>query len=69
MKKLSFFHTPLVQGAVRDEGTSRTYMDSIYPAIPDFELMNACVEAAEEEQIPAHVGMARSHDRDRKSVV
>ena len=24
--------------------------------------MNACVEAAEEEQIPAHVGMARSHD-------
>ena len=52
----------LVQGAVRDEGTSRTYIDSIYPAIPDFELMNACVEAAEEEQIPAHVGMARSHD-------
>lgn len=37
----------LVQGAVRDEGTSRTYIDSIYPAIPDFELMNACVEAAE----------------------
>ena len=35
----------LVQGAVRDEGTSRTYIDSIYPAIPDFELMNACVEA------------------------
>ena len=52
----------LVQGAVRDEGTSRTYIDSIYPAIPDFELMNACVEAAEEEQISAHVGMARSHD-------
>ena len=52
----------LVQGAVRDEGTSRTYIDSIYPAIPDFELMNACVEVAEEEQIPAHVGMARSHD-------
>ena len=46
-----------MQGAVRDEGTSRTYIDSIYPAIPDFELMNACAEAAEEEQIPAHVGM------------
>ena len=52
----------LVQGTVRDEGTSKTYIDSIYPAIPDYELMNACVEAAEEEQIPAHVGMARSHD-------
>ena len=52
----------LVQGAVRDEGTSRTYIDSIYPAIPDFELMSACVKVAEEEQIPAHVGMARSHD-------
>lgn len=52
----------LVQGTVRDEGTYKTYIDSIYPAIPDFELMSACVEAAEEEQIPAHVGMARSHD-------
>ena len=52
----------LVQGTVRDEGTSKTYIDSIYPAIPDFELMSACVKVAEEEQIPAHVGMARSHD-------
>ena len=52
----------LVQSAVRDEGTSKTYIDSIYPAIPDYELMSACVQAAVEEQIPCHVGMARSHD-------
>ena len=38
----------LVQGTVRDEGTSNPYIDSIYPAIPDFELMSACVKVAEE---------------------
>ena len=52
----------LVQGTVRDEGTSKTYIDPIYPAIPDFELMSACVSAADREQIPYYVGMARSHD-------
>ena len=52
----------LVQGTVRDEGTSKTYIDSKYPAIPDIELMSASVAATEEEQIPALVGMARSHD-------
>lgn len=51
-----------VQGAVRDEGTSKTYIDTIYPAVPDYELMNACVQAAAEENIPYHVGLARSHD-------
>ena len=52
----------LVQGAVRDEGTSKTYIDSIYPAIPDYELFSACVEAARKEMIPFHVGLGRSHD-------
>ena len=52
----------LVQGAVRDEGTSKTYIDSIYPAVPDYELLNACVKVAEKEAIPHHVGLGRSYD-------
>ena len=52
----------LVQGAVRDEGTSKTYLDPIYPAVPDYELLAACVEAAREKRFSAHVGLARSHD-------
>ena len=52
----------LVQGTVRDEGTSKTYIDSVYPAVPDYELLNACVEAAKREGIPFHVGLGRSHD-------
>ena len=52
----------LVQGAVRDEGTSKTYLDPIYPAVPDYELLAACVEAAREKKFSAHVGLARSHD-------
>ena len=52
----------LVQGAVRDEGASKTYLDPIYPAVPDFDLLCACAAAVKEEEIPAHVGLARSHD-------
>ncbi len=52
----------LVQGAVRDEGASKTYLDPIYPAVPDFDLLCACAAAAKEEGIPVHVGLARSHD-------
>ena len=52
----------LVQGAVRDEGTSKPYLDPIYPAVPDYELLAACVEAAREKKFSAHVGLARSHD-------
>ena len=52
----------LVQGAVRDEGASKTYLDPIYPAVPDFELLCACAAAVKEEGIPAQVGLIRSHD-------
>ena len=31
----------MVQGTVRDEGTSKTYIELIYPAVPDYELLNA----------------------------
>ena len=52
----------LVNGAVRDDGASDTYIDSIFPAIPDTELLIACMESAKELKAEYHVGIARSHD-------
>lgn len=52
----------LVNGAVRDDGASRAYIDSIYPAIPDTRLLMATIQAAEENKFPFHIGRGRSHD-------
>lgn len=52
----------IVSGAVRDDGASKTYIDPIFPAVPDAGLMVHCIEAAKEHSIPHHIGIARSHD-------
>lgn len=52
----------IANGAVRDEGTSSTYISSIYPAIPDTELLTTIIEATKELNIPSYVGRVRSHD-------
>lgn len=52
----------LVNGAVRDDGASKAYIESIYPAIPDTELLINIMEAAKEYKVPFFVGKARSHD-------
>ena len=52
----------MVQGAVRSDGASKMYIDPVYPAVPDFDLMTACVTAARQDQLPYHVGLCRSHD-------
>lgn len=52
----------LVQGAVRDDGASRTYVGEQYPAVPDFDLLNDCVAAARELGAPHVAGICRSHD-------
>ncbi len=52
----------IVNGAVRDEGTSKTYIDPIFPAIPDTNFLVACIDSAKEMGFPFHVGIARSHD-------
>jgi uridine phosphorylase len=52
----------LVSGAVRDDGASKTYIDSIFPAVPDSALLIACVQAAKARNIRHHTGIARSHD-------
>lgn len=52
----------LVSGAVRDDGTSKTYIDPIFPAVPDSALLFACVNAAKAREYRFHTGIARSHD-------
>ncbi|MDF2631780.1 MAG: udp1 [Caproiciproducens sp.] len=52
----------LINGAVRDDGASKTYIDPIYPAVPDTELLLCTMEAAAEQSFRSHVGKARSHD-------
>lgn len=52
----------IVNGAVRDDGTSRSYVDSTFPAIPDTELLFDVIEAAKKQEFPYHVGIGRSHD-------
>ena len=52
----------LVSGAVRDDGASKTYIDAIFPAVPDTDLFMACIQAAKENKFSYHTGIARSHD-------
>lgn len=52
----------LINGAVRDEGTSKAYIDASYPAIPDTHLLMHLIETAKTKAYPFHVGKIRSHD-------
>lgn len=50
------------EAAIRDEGTSKNYIDSIYPAAADYKLLNHCVEVSKEMNYPHHVGIILSHE-------
>lgn len=52
----------LCEGAVRDEGTSKAYVDAIYPAIADFRLLNHCLDAAKDFTYKSHSGIILSHE-------
>lgn len=52
----------LVNGAVRDDGVSKSYVEGIYPAIPEFNVLLSTYEAAKENNYRYHIGKARSHD-------
>lgn len=52
----------LVSAAVRDDGTSRTYVPEQYPAVADMDLLCACVRSARDKGLGYHVGLCRSHD-------
>lgn len=61
-KGISLGELIIANGAVRQDGASAAYADLCYPAIPDTELLNACIQSAEEKQFGYKVGIVRSHD-------
>lgn len=50
------------EGAVRDDGVSKTYVDSIYPACPNHELLEAMLSVCKEKNFPYHTGIIHSHE-------
>lgn len=49
-------------GAVRDEGTSKTYVAPEYPAVAHYEVVNALIAAAKARQATFHTGIVVSTD-------
>lgn len=47
---------------VRDEGTTHEYIDASYPAVANYEVVMALIEAARKLGYPHHVGVTRSDD-------
>ena len=52
----------IATGAVRDEGTTRQYIPVEYPAVADYRVVAALVEAAENLGVRYHVGIFHSKD-------
>ena len=52
----------IATGAVRGDGTSREYFPLEYPAVADFDTLEALLEAAKERNVEPHVGIIRAHD-------
>ena len=52
----------IATGAVRMEGTSREYAPIEYPAVADFGITNALIEAAEKKKFSYHTGVVQCKD-------
>ena len=52
----------IATGAIRMEGTSREYAPIEFPAVPDFSVLCALVQAAEELQYPYRAGVVQCKD-------
>ena len=49
-------------GAAKDEGTTKRYEKVTYPAVPDYDVLSALVDAAEANDEDVHVGPIASDD-------
>jgi uridine phosphorylase len=52
----------IANGAVRNEGTSDTYIEKGYPAVPDTKVLMKLIESAEKLNYKYYCGPIRSHD-------
>lgn len=48
--------------SIREEGTTREYMPPEFPAVADFEVLNALIAAARKQKFRYYVGINRTHD-------
>src|SRR6056297_3705855 len=49
-------------GAAKDEGTTQRYEDKAVPAVPDYDVLSALVDAAEANDEQVHVGPVATDD-------
>lgn len=54
----------IASGVVREEGMTKAYIPAAYPAAAHYEVVNAMVQAAEENDFTYHVGVTLSVDSD-----
>ncbi|MGN0158440.1 MAG: uridine phosphorylase [Brotaphodocola sp.] len=52
----------IANGAIRNEGTTREYAPIEFPAVPDFQVTTALVQAARNLKKPFHVGVVQCKD-------
>ncbi|HAU8296608.1 TPA: nucleoside phosphorylase [Vibrio vulnificus] len=52
----------VAEGAVRDEGGSKAYIDAAYPAYASFSLLKGLDGYLQTQAVPYHMGAVRSHD-------
>lgn len=52
----------IANGAIRMEGTSKEYAPIEYPAVADFNIVSALMQAAENLKYPYHVGVVECKD-------
>jgi len=52
----------IASGAIRMEGTSREYAPIEFPAVPDYEVLTALVEAAKDLKLSWHAGVVQCKD-------
>ena len=52
----------IANGAIRMEGTSREFAPIEYPAVPDYTVTNALIQAAKAQNIRCHVGVVQCKD-------
>ncbi|MDP2966720.1 MAG: nucleoside phosphorylase [Pelolinea sp.] len=52
----------IFDSAARYDGASRAYAPLEYPAVAHYDVVKACIQAAESLGIPHHVGTTRTHD-------
>lgn len=61
-KQIQIGDLVIAEGAIRDDGASKAYVDEIYPATPDSTLLRYIIEASQSLDVAYHLGIVHSHE-------